>query len=267
MAVEAGLLSERDDGTITDRFRGRIMFPITDDRGQLVGFSGRLVNQENGPKYLNTPETPIFNKRRLLYHFSEGRSEIRRREEVLLLEGFMDVISSSEAGLANGIASMGTSLTEEHIQLIRRIANRAVICYDGDRAGTEAAYKAGLLLEEKSQMEIFVLALPGGKDPDEFIKEYGKERYLEVYQHERMTWTAYKLFYLRKTRNLNNESEQLLYIEEALQEIGKLNQAVERELYLKQLSDEFEVSIPALKEQLQQSIAATRTKKIFSAGK
>ncbi|MHC5251785.1 DNA primase [Listeria kieliensis] len=259
LAVEAGLLTEREDGSIVDRFRSRIMFPITDDRGQLVGFSGRLIDQENGPKYLNTPETPLFNKRRLLYHFSEGRTDIRRREEVLLLEGFMDVISASDAGLANGIASMGTSLTEEHIGLVRRIANRAVISYDGDRAGIEAAYKAGLLLEEKSRMEIFVLALPGGKDPDEFIKEYGTERFLEVYLHERMTWTAYKLFYLRKQRNLQNDSERLQYMDEALTEIGKLSQAVERELYLKQLADEFEISIPALKEQLQQKIVEQKS--------
>ncbi|SQC71962.1 DNA primase [Listeria fleischmannii subsp. fleischmannii] len=253
LAVAAGLLSERDNGDIVDRFRNRIMFPITDDRGQLVGFSGRLYNQEEGPKYLNSPETPIFNKRKLLYHFSEGRQSIRKYEEVLLLEGFMDVISVSEAGLLNGIASMGTSLTEEHIGLIKRVANRAVICYDGDSAGIEAAFKAGSLLAQ-AKIEIYVLSLPSGKDPDEYIRTYGADKFQTFYTHERQTWTAFKLYYLSRKRNMANDTERLAYIDEALFEIGKIDQAVERELYLKQLSDEFDITIPTLKEQLQRAV-------------
>ncbi|WP_088825177.1 DNA primase [Listeria goaensis] len=260
LAVAAGLLSERDDGKIVDRFRNRIMFPITDDRGQLVGFSGRLYNQEDGPKYLNSPETPIFNKRKLLYHFSEGRQAIRKHEEVILLEGFMDVISVSEAGLLNGVASMGTSLTEEHIGLIKRVANRAVICYDGDRAGIEAAFKAGNLLAQ-GRMEIFVLSLPSGKDPDEYIRTYGAEKFNTLYLHERQTWTAFKLYYLSRNRNMANDTERLAYIDEALLEIGKIDQAVEREFYLKQLSDEFDITIPTLKEQLQRAMQELARKK------
>ncbi|EIA19973.1 DNA primase [Listeria fleischmannii] len=253
LAVAAGLLSERDNGDIVDRFRNRIMFPITDDRGQLVGFSGRLYKQEEGPKYLNSPETPIFNKRKLLYHFSEGRQSIRKYEEVLLLEGFMDVISVSETGLLNGIASMGTSLTEEHIGLIKRVANRAVICYDGDNAGIEAAFKAGNLLAQ-AKIEIYVLSLPSGKDPDEYIRTYGADKFQTFYTHERQTWTAFKLYYLSRKRNMANDTERLAYIDEALFEIGKIDQAVERELYLKQLSDEFDITIPTLKEQLQRAV-------------
>ncbi|WP_099221501.1 DNA primase [Listeria costaricensis] len=254
LAVTAGLLTKRESGEIVDRFRGRIMFPITNDRGQLVGFSGRLYEQRDGPKYLNSPETPIFNKRRLLYHFSEGRQAIRKKEEILLLEGFMDVISTTEADLENGIASMGTSLTEEHIELIRRVTNRAVICYDGDNAGIEAAYKAGTLIQDRSRMEVFVVQLPGGKDPDEFIKANGADKFREIYQHERMSWTAFMLQFLRRGKNLQNETEQLQYLDGALAVIARLGQAVEREIYLKQLAEEFSLSMETLKEELQSAV-------------
>ncbi|WP_163653089.1 DNA primase [Listeria sp. PSOL-1] len=250
LAEKSGLLSRREDGTLIDRFRGRIMFPITNDRGQLVGFSGRAFEQDQGPKYLNSPETPLFNKRKLLYHFSEGRQAIRKKEEILLLEGFMDVISVFGVDLKNGVASMGTSLTEEHVALIRRITNCVVICYDGDQAGIEAAYRAGQMIREKSSMEIFVLQLPNGKDPDEYIKANSGEKFKEVYDHMRLTWTAFKLLYLRRNHNLQNETEQLSYIDQALKEIAELSQATHREIYLKQLASEFDLTIDALKEQL-----------------
>ncbi|EUJ36890.1 DNA primase [Listeria weihenstephanensis FSL R9-0317] len=260
LAVESGLLTERDDGNIVDRFRNRIMFPIKNDRGQLVGFSGRLFNQEDGPKYLNSPETPIFNKRQILYHFSDARQEIRKKEEILLLEGYMDVISSVSAEFNNAVASMGTSLTEEHVQMIRRVTNRAIICYDGDRAGIEASFKAGTLLAEQHKLEVFVLQLPNGKDPDDFIRSEGVEKFTEVYMHQRLTWTAFKLQFLRRNRNLQNETDKIAYLGEALAEIGKLDQAVERELYLKQLGSEFELSMEALKQQLQQSLVSAKPK-------
>ncbi|EUJ43051.1 DNA primase [Listeria riparia FSL S10-1204] len=254
LAVESGLLTERDDGEVVDRFRNRIMFPIKSDRGQLVGFSGRLFNQEDGPKYLNSPETPIFNKRNILYHFSDARQEIRKKEEILLLEGYMDVISSVSATFSNGVASMGTSLTEEHVQMIRRVTNRAIICYDGDRAGIEASFKAGTMLAEQHRLEVFVLQLPNGKDPDDFIRSEGADKFAEIYTHKRLTWTAFKLQFFKRNRNLQNETDKIAYLGEALAEIGKLDQAVERELYLKQLSSEFDLSMEALKQQLQQTV-------------
>ncbi|MBC2284211.1 DNA primase [Listeria booriae] len=254
LAVESGLLTERDDGEVVDRFRNRIMFPIKNDRGQLVGFSGRLFNQEDGPKYLNSPETPIFNKRNILYHFSDARQEIRKKEEILLLEGYMDVISSVSATFSNGVASMGTSLTEEHVQMIRRVTNRAIICYDGDRAGIEASFKAGTMLAEQHRLEVFVLQLPNGKDPDDFIRSEGAEKFAEIYTHQRLTWTAFKLQFFKRNRNLQNEIDKIAYLGEALAEIGKLDQAVERELYLKQLGSEFDLSMEALKQQLQQTV-------------
>ncbi|MBC1374145.1 DNA primase [Listeria sp. FSL L7-0091] len=258
LAGMAGLLSERDDGQMVDRFRNRIMFPITNDRGQIIAFSGRLFDREDGPKYLNSPETPIFNKRRTLFHFSEARQAIRKQEEITLMEGFMDVISAEEAGVQNTVASMGTSLTEEHADLIKRLTNRAIICYDGDRAGIEAAYKAGTLLVERNRLDVFVLQLPAGKDPDDFIRASGADKFKEIYKQQRMTWTAFKINYLRKERNLQNETDQIAYIDDCLREIAKLDQAVERELYLKQLADEFELTIETLKQQLQQSLKNTQ---------
>ncbi|AIS62687.1 DNA primase [Listeria ivanovii] len=258
LAGTAGLLSERDDGQMVDRFRNRIIFPITNDRGQIIAFSGRLFDRDDGPKYLNSPETPLFNKRRTLFHFSEARQAIRKQEEITLMEGFMDVISAEEAGIQNAVASMGTSLTEEHADLIKRLTSRAIICYDGDRAGIEAAYKAGTLLVERNRLDVFVLQLPAGKDPDDFIRSSGADKFKEIYKQQRMTWTAFKIHYLRRERNLQNETDQIGYIDDCLREIAKLDQAVERELYLKQLADEFELTIETLKQQLQQSIKTSQ---------
>ncbi|MBC1920639.1 DNA primase [Listeria grayi] len=254
LAEIAGLLVRRENGDLVDRFRNRIMFPIKNDRDQAIGFSGRLFNQDNGPKYLNTPETPIFNKRNVLYHLSDARQEIRRRKEIVLLEGFMDVIAASSAGVGNGVATMGTSLTTEHIGLIRKITNQIVICYDGDSAGIEAAQKAGRMLEADPHFGLAVLQLPQGKDPDEFIQTYGPEKFEDIYAHNRSSWTAFLLTYLKRGKNLSNPQEQANYLEEAIMEIAKIDQAIEREIYLKQLAAEFDLSLETLRQQLADSL-------------
>ncbi|CAM3887556.1 DNA primase [Geobacillus stearothermophilus] len=247
---KAGLLTKKEDGRYVGRFRNRIMFPIHDHRGETVGFSGRLLG-EGHPKYVNSPETPVFRKGAILYHFHAARVPIRKRQEALLVEGFADVISAAQAGIDYAIATMGTSLTEEQARILRRHADTITICYDGDSAGIEAAWRAA---EQLSALgcRVKVASLPNGLDPDEYIRVYGGERFAGEVAAARPL-VAFKMAYLRRGKNLQHEGERLRYIDEALREIGKLSSPVEQDYYLRQLAEEFSLSLSALHEQLSRS--------------
>ena len=244
----AGILVRRsDDQKSFDRFRNRIMFPIKNHSGDVVAFSGRALDGDE-PKYLNSPETPIFNKSKLLYNFHQARPSIRKKEQAVLFEGFADTISAFEAGVENGLATMGTSLTDEHLQVLKRNCSEVVLCYDSDKPGLEAANRtADMILE--AGLSVKVAVMPDGMDPDEYIKKYGSENFLQDVINDNLTYLAFKMRFLRKGRNLNNEGERISYIEDILKEISKLPNAVEREHYLRQLSSEFSLSLETLMEQ------------------
>ncbi|MGN1387561.1 MAG: DNA primase [Bacillus sp. (in: firmicutes)] len=242
---QAGIIVKREeDDKQFDRFRNRIMFPIHNHQGEVVAFSGRALGNDE-PKYLNTPETPIFNKSKLLYNFHQARANIRKKEFVVLFEGFADVISAAEAGVDNGVATMGTSLTEEHIQILKRNCNEVLLCFDSDKAGIEAANRASNMFFQEG-MTIKVAYMPDGLDPDEYIKKYGPQSFMQDVIGNSLTYLAFKMRYLRKGRNLNNEGDKIAYIEDVLKEINKLPSAVEREHYLRQISSEFSLSLDAL---------------------
>jgi len=249
---KAGLLSVREkDGSYFDRFRDRLMFPLHDSKGRIVAFSARALTEANQPKYLNTPETILFNKSSLLYNYYDARSHIRKQGSVVLFEGFADVISANSANVKNSVAVMGTALTEKHVQLLNRLTNSVTLCFDSDSAGIEAAYRSGLMLESH-RLDISVAIMPDELDPDDYIRKYGPEKFREHVIGNAQTWMAFKLLYLRKGKNLQNEGEKLSFIERALKEISKLSNAVERDLYLRQLSEEFSLSLEALVEQQSQ---------------
>ncbi|WP_175991005.1 DNA primase [Bacillus sp. Marseille-Q1617] len=246
----AGLLVRRErDQSFLDRFRGRIMFPITDPKGKVVAFSGRSLHSDDEPKYLNSPETKIFYKSRILYNYHESRTLIRRKQQVILFEGFADVISASSASVENGVATMGTSLTEGQIGLIKRLTDSVVICYDGDSAGVEAAFRAGNMLLNH-HLSIRVAMLPERLDPDDYISKYGEEKFQQDVIGASLTFMAFKLRYYKLNKNLNDEGDRLQYIEDILKEITRLGNAVERDYYIRYLADEFDVSLDALQQQL-----------------
>lgn len=248
---KAGLIIRREqDGSYFDRFRDRIMFPITDQNGNTVAFSGRALGAGE-PKYLNSPETAIFNKSKILYNFHQARAAIRKRQQAVLFEGFADTIAADRAGIENGIATMGTSLTEEHVSLLKKNVQSVIICYDSDSAGIEAAFKAAKLLDE-SQCQVKVAVMPDGMDPDEYVKEYGAEKFRTDIIQGSLTLISFKMLYYRKGKNMQNEGERLRYIEQMLKEISLLEKAVEKDYYLRQLADEFDLSLEALKEQANQ---------------
>lgn len=256
---QAGLIIRREkDQTYFDRFRNRVMFPIFDHQGNTIAFSGRALGEDQ-PKYLNSPETPIFNKSNTLYNFHLARAHIRKKEQVVLFEGFADCISAVSAGVENSIATMGTALTEQHMQLLKRNTNQVVICYDSDSAGLNAANRAANLLIEKG-FQIKVSLMPDNLDPDDYIKKYGEKSFVSEVIGGSLSYMAFKLHYLRQGKNLNNESDRIQYIEEVLTEISHLSNAVERDLYLRQLSNEFSLSLDALEKQQRQIFFRERKK-------
>ena len=172
--LEAGLLVRRDDGELRPRFRDRLMFPIADPAGHLSGFGGRLI-AAGEPKYLNSPETKVFSKGRLLYHLHQAKQSIRREERVLLVEGYFDVLRLSTAGLDAVVAPLGTALTEAQAQLVARYTRSAFLLYDSDAAGLKATFRAGLELLRHG-VAVRVVTLPDGEDPDTFVARHGAER-------------------------------------------------------------------------------------------
>ena len=180
MLVTGGMLIENDKGNRYDRFRGRVMFPIHDRRGRVIGFGGRVIG-DGTPKYLNSPETPIFHKGKELYGLYEVLQAYREPTQILVVEGYMDVVALAQYGVDYSVASLGTSTTGDHLQLLFRQTNTVVCCYDGDRAGKEAAWRAleNALGYLKSGNILKFLFLPDGDDPDSFIRTHGKEAFEE----------------------------------------------------------------------------------------
>ncbi len=176
--VETGLLIEREDGRVYDRFRDRILFPIRDHRGRTIGFGGRLLD-DGEPKYLNSPETPLFHKGRELYGLYEARQALRRIERLLVVEGYMDVIALAENGLRHAVATLGTATTADHLQRLFRVCEEVVFCFDGDRAGRDAAWRAveNALPVLRDGRRIRFLFLPEGDDPDTLVRREGSDAF------------------------------------------------------------------------------------------
>ncbi|AEH34145.1 DNA primase [Vibrio anguillarum] len=183
MLVTGGMLIENDKGNRYDRFRGRIMFPIRDRRGRVIGFGGRVTG-DGTPKYLNSPETPIFHKGKELYGLYDVMQAYREPPQILVVEGYMDVVALAQYGVDYSVASLGTSTTGDHLQLLFRQTNTVVCCYDGDRAGREAAWRAleNALSYLKSGNILKFLFLPDGEDPDSYIRTHGKAAFEQLVQ-------------------------------------------------------------------------------------
>lgn len=178
--IEVGLAIRSDKGRVYDRFRNRLMIPIRDDRGRVVGFGGRVLNPEDNPKYMNSPQTPIFDKSRLLFGLDTGKRAIRDTETVVIVEGYMDAIQAYQAGFANVVAQMGTAMTETQVKLVApRYAKKIVMALDADEAGQNATRRSLEVARQtlakdfagKLEVDIRVLQIPSGKDPDDFLRE------------------------------------------------------------------------------------------------
>ncbi|MGE6629272.1 DNA primase [Bacillus sp. NPDC077027] len=257
---KAGLLIQRENGSgYFDRFRDRVIFPIHDHHGTVIAFSGRALGDQQ-PKYMNSPETPLFHKSKLLYHFHEARMHIRKRERAVLFEGFADVISAVSSGVTESVATMGTSLTEEHVKLLRRNVEEIILCYDSDSAGYDATMKASDLLGKRG-CKVRVAMIPDGLDPDDYIKKYGGEKFKNDIIDASVTLMTFKMNYFRRGKNLSDEGDRLAYMKQVLKEISHLNGSLEQEIYMKQLAGEFSISLDSLKEQLEQFVRQQQQEK------
>jgi DNA primase len=260
LMAAAGILGKREfDGKFFDRFRDRIIFPIADTQGNVIGFGGRILG-DGEPKYLNSPETKIFKKSRTLYGYHLSRQGIRRKNQIILFEGNVDVIAGWKAGIDNGVATLGTSLTDEHAKIISRNAESVIICFDADTAGIDAAFRTSEILEN-SGLFVRVAKMPDGMDPDDYINKYGTEKFRSDVIGASLTLMSFKLQYLRKGKNLSDEGERIQYIEEVIKVISGLPKAVERDHYLRQLSEEFNLSLDAVKQQQYQTYRQIQKKK------
>lgn len=179
--TEAGLLSSNDKGRTYDRFRNRVMFPIRDRRGRVIGFGGRVLD-DSTPKYLNSPETPVFHKGHELYGLYQARKANRKLEQLVIVEGYMDVIALAEKGINNAVATLGTATTPEHLRQLQRSAPEVIFCFDGDRAGREAAWRAAEnalpLLGGNHQLKF--MFLPDGEDPDTLVRQQGADAFNDL---------------------------------------------------------------------------------------
>ena len=224
--LDAGLAVNNKDGRIYDRFRNRVMFPIIDVRGNVIGFGGRVMD-DSTPKYLNSPDTPVYNKSRNIFALNIAKKT--KADRVILTEGYMDTISLHQAGFDSAVASLGTALTEEHAQLLSRYFKQAIISYDGDGAGVAAAQRAIPILE-KAGLKVRVLRVTGAKDPDEFIKKYGRDAFARLLDKSE-NQVDYRLDQLRQKFDLEDDTQKVAFLQEAAQMLAGLHSAVEREIY------------------------------------
>ncbi|CEF81461.1 DNA primase [Staphylococcus aureus] len=249
LAYEAGLLSRNEENfSYYDRFRNRIMFPLKNAQGRIVGYSGRTYTGQE-PKYLNSPETPIFQKRKLLYNLDKARKSIRKLDEIVLLEGFMDVIKSDTAGLKNVVATMGTQLSDEHITFIRKLTSNITLMFDGDFAGSEATLKTGQHLLQQG-LNVFVIQLPSGMDPDEYIGKYGNDAFTAFVKNDKKSFAHYKVSIL-KDEIAHNDLSYERYLKELSHEISFMKSSILQQKAINDVAPFFNVSPEQLANEIQ----------------
>lgn len=204
--IQSGMVLD-NEGKQYDRFRHRIMFPIRNSSGQVIGFGGRVLDNSK-PKYLNSPDTPLFDKGKNLYGLYEGRHAIKEAQKILVVEGYMDVVALAQFGIAYAVAALGTATTAEHIKLLMRQTDHIYFCFDGDDAGKRAAWRAleNALPQLKDDKHLYFLFLPQQHDPDSYIREYGKTQFEDNLLHNSQPLSAY--FYQALTQNISLNTQE-----------------------------------------------------------
>ena len=242
---ESGLVSvSQKNGRIFDRFRDRLMFPIIDVRGNVIGFGGRIIKKDSdAAKYLNSPETLIFNKRKNLFGLNLAKKT--KQGFLILVEGNIDVVTLHQYGFDNAIASLGTSLTEEQATLMTRYTDQIVLIYDGDKAGQHATQRAIPILE-KAGLQVKVLQIKDAKDPDEFLKKFGPDRF-KLLLEESSNRVEYQLGAIRRKYDLSEDDQRVKFIAEAAEFLSTLGSAVQREVYGHRAADDAKISYDAMK--------------------
>ncbi|HPD89976.1 MAG TPA: DNA primase [Bacillota bacterium] len=253
--VEVGLITQAN-GKTYDKFRNRVMFPIINTGGKVIGFGGRILG-EGEPKYLNSPESPIFHKKNHIYGLHLTRSDVGRMGYVILVEGYMDVISLYQHGIFNVGASLGTALTENQARLLKRYADQVVLAYDADNAGVLAAIRGTEILYREG-LKAKVLHVTSGKDPDDFVKNKGKEAFLELVKTAK-PYGEYMIEVLRKDHDLTTLEGRVEFLKAATDFLGKLT-PVEAAAYMEKLARVTGISQGAIQRELRQQVEKQKNK-------
>ena len=246
--IDSGLIMVSERGRKYDRFRNRIMFPIQNATGRLIGFGGRRISDEdNGPKYLNSPETPVFSKGTELFNMNHAKSHIND-QQILIVEGYMDVISLYQHGIRNTVAALGTAFTAYHTALLSRYVSEVVLCFDGDAAGESATHKAIEVLKNTT-LNVKVLRLPVEDDPDTYIQKMGHEAFLERVRNA-MTVVEFEMLCLKKRFDLERTDDRIKYVNQAIGILREVSDNVQADLYSKRLARETGIGLRVIQQEV-----------------
>lgn len=261
--LDAGLSSLTQKGTLVDRFRDRIIFPIHNVSGRIVAFGGRaLKSGERTAKYINSPETPIYNKSEELFGLFFSKNALRKENNCVLVEGYMDLIALFQAGIENVVATSGTALTNAQIRKIKRYTKNVTFLYDGDEAGVKATLRGiDLLLAE--DIAVKVVNLPDNHDPDSYLKDFGKEKLLGFIEKNGKDFLEFKLSYLESTSNFNEPQAQTLAIHELASSLANIQDTIRRSLYTKAAAERLYVSEQLLISAVNKEILQKKRQKTY----
>ena len=239
--LESGLVNKNERGQYIDRYRNRLMFPICDARGKVIAFGGRVLD-DSKPKYINSPENVVYSKGRNLFGLNVAKKGDLKR--ILIVEGYMDVISLHQRGITNVVAPLGTALTEQQGWLLRKNSEQIILSFDSDEAGLKAKLRALDILQNMG-CDLRILQMEGAKDPDEYIIEYGNARFNNLVD-KALSIIEFKVKILKKDLNLENTNDKIKFLNEIAKLISNVNNTIEREVYIEKIAKEYDISKEAI---------------------
>lgn len=254
--LASSLVNKTQDGKFIDRFRGRLMFPIQDTRNRVIAFGGRVLD-DSKPKYINSPENIVYSKGRHLFGLNIAKKNDIKK--IIIVEGYMDAISLHQRGISNVVASLGTAMTEAQGRLLRKSSQQVIIGYDSDGAG-QAATMRGLEILQGLGCDVRILQMEGAKDPDEFVIKYGPERF-EKQVEKAISLVEYKIKVLKNTLNIEHPNDKIKFLKEIAKVLSKIDNEIEREVYLEKISLEYKISKEAVYAEINKLTSSSLTNK------
>ncbi|MBR0130244.1 MAG: DNA primase [Firmicutes bacterium] len=246
MLVELGLCSEKNK-RVYDKYRSRLIFPIVNTQGKIIGFGGRIIG-DGEPKYLNSPESLVFQKKNNLYGLNVTRQEIQKEGYAIVVEGYMDMVSLYQGGVKNAVATLGTALTPEQAKLLSRYTQSVVLCYDADAAGIKAAIR-GIDVLRHAGLEVKVLHVDDGKDPDEYIQKHGRDEFINLVKNKALPDVEYKMALIARKYDVRKTDESIKFFRAAARVLKELS-PVEQDVYIKNISSKYRISEGALRDEI-----------------
>lgn len=262
--LESGLVNRNDNGRYIDRYRNRLMFPICDARGRVIAFGGRVLD-DSKPKYINSPENVVYSKGRNLFGLNVAKKgDIRKR--ILIVEGYMDVISLHQRGITNVVAPLGTALTQQQGWLLRKNSEQIILSFDSDEAGLTAKIRALDILQNMG-CDIRILQMQGAKDPDEYIIQYGNARFMKLIE-KALSVIEFKVKVLKQNLDLESVNDKIKFLNEIAKLIAKIDNTMEREVYIEKISQEYDISKEAIYGEVNKlTYTANKNEKILEKAK